>query len=611
MEALAPGSALSSPQGHMTATRRLAAILVADVVGYSRLIGLDEGGTLRALKTIRLEVFDPAIAAHNGRLVKTTGDGLLLEFGSVVDALRCAIQVRGQLAERNENLPADKRIEFRIGIHQGDVVVEDGELFGDGVNIAVRLEGLAEPGGICVSARVQEDAAGKLDVMFQDLGEQQLKNITRTTRVYALRREAVADLVVPRVTSVSTIAQPRVAPRLSIVVLPFANLSDDREQRYFADGITEDLTTDLSRIAGIFVISRNTAFTYRNKPVETKQIGRELQVRYVLEGSIRRSGNQVRINAQLIDAETDAHLWAERLDSMMGDLFSLQNEITSRIAVALNLELVRLEAARSINNPDAFDYVLRGRAALSRRPTTASYSEAVELFESALALDPLSVEAQSLLATVLANRVLNHMTETTGTDLKRAERLVAHALDASTRSSPVHYAKGQLLRAQDRHQEAIPEYETALALDRNCVAALAALGECKLYMGDIEEVIPLQEQAIRLSPRDPLIAVWYFWIGQAHLIQSRVGEAILWFEKARRANPELPYIHSHLAAAYGLKGDAEGAAAELAEARRLRGDRYASIANIRASDTSGPRKIRALYEAVLFTGLRKAGMPEE
>jgi adenylate cyclase len=408
------------------------------------------------------------------------------------------------------------------------------------------------------------------------------------------------------------VLQAIVAPPLSIVVLPFTNFSSHPEQQYFADGITEDLTSDLSRIADSFVISRNTAFTYRDKRVDTKQIGRELGVRYVLEGSVRRSGKQVRVSAQLIDATTDAHLWTERFDRDIGDLFALQNEITSRIAISLNLELVLAEAARPIDNPGAFDYVIRGRAALSRGPTRANDSEAINLFERALELDPRSVEAKSLLATALATRVLNHMTETAETDLIRVERLVAEASKVSPPSSLSYYAKGQLLRARSRHEEAIPEYETVLALDRNCVAALAALGECKLYIGCIEQIIPLEEQAIRLSPRDPLIAVWNWWIGLAHLLQSRVCEAIPWFEKACRANPELPYVHSHLAAAYGLIGDRQRAAAELAEARRLRSGRYSNISQLKAAmDVRVLPKVRALYDATFFAGLRKAGMPED
>ena len=368
--------------------RRLAAILAADVAGYSRLIEADEEGALSRLKTLRSEVIDPKIAGYHGRLVKTTGDGLLVEFASVVDALRCAVEMQTALAKSNDRMPPDRRIAFRIGINVGDIVVEDGDIFGDGVNVAARLDGLAEPGGICVSARVREDAAGKLDLAFEDIGEQSLKNIARPVRVYALRLKdgsvstepiatpqrrvmgiaivgaaAVAAVLVvatgawwlwpaskpastAAVASSTSVVQPLVAQRLSIIVLPFANLSSDPEQQYFADGITEDVTTDLSRIRHSFVISRNTAFTYRSKPIDTKQIGRELSVRYVLEGSVRRSGNKVRVNAQLIDAETDAHLWAEQFDGDMKDLLALQNEITSRIAVALNVELINREAAR-------------------------------------------------------------------------------------------------------------------------------------------------------------------------------------------------------------------------------------------------------------------------
>jgi TolB-like protein/class 3 adenylate cyclase len=367
-----------------TATRRLAAILAADVAGYSRLMGADEEGTLERLNAHRRELIDPKIAEHRGRIVKTTGDGLLAEFPSVVDAVRCAAEVQRGMLGREPDLPDEQRIRLRIGINLGDVIVEDHDIFGDGVNVAARLERLAAPDGICVSGTVRDHVGDRVPYAFEDKGEQSVKNIVRPVHVYALHSGANAatpstgvPLAVPRrgrtapaaiatavvgvllvaaggwwlwpatkpastaaVAAATSIAQP-VAPRLSIVVLPFANLGNDLDQQYFADGVTEDLTTDLSRIPGMFVISRNSAFTYRNKPVETRQIGRELGVRYVLEGSVQRSGHQVRVNAQLIDAETGAHLWAERFDRDIGDLFALQSEITSRIAIALNLELVR------------------------------------------------------------------------------------------------------------------------------------------------------------------------------------------------------------------------------------------------------------------------------
>jgi TolB-like protein len=401
------------------------------------------------------------------------------------------------------------------------------------------------------------------------------------------------------------------APRLSIVVLPFANLGSDPEQQYFVDGVTEDLTIDLSRIANMLVISRNTAFTYRDKQVDTKQIGRELGVRYVLEGSVRRSGNQLRVTAQLIDAATDAHLWADRFDRETGDLFAMQNEITSRIAVALNLEMVAAEAARPTQQPDAFDYILRGRAELSKAPAH-NYPEAINLFERALALDPGSVEAQSRLATALADRVLENLTDSRETDILRAEGLIGQALEASPLDPLAHFAKGVVLRVRGRPEEAILEFETVLAFNHNATGALFQLGWCKLMTGSIDEVIPLAEQGIRLSPRDPYIANWYWRMGMVHLLQSHTSDAVLWLEKARSVNSGLPGPHVMLASAYALKGETERAAAELAEARRLRQGSYSSIALLRATlGYWGVPKIRALYEATFFAGLRKAGMPEE
>ena len=633
----------------MASTRRLAAILAADVAGYSRLIGTDEEGTLHRVRSSRAEVIDPKIAEHHGRLVKTTGDGLLVEFGSVVDALRCAAEVQRNMAERNSGLVPSERLDFRVGVHQGDIVVEDGDIFGDGVNVAARLETLADPGGICVSARVQEDIAGKLDLTFEDLGEQSVKNIVRPIRAYALTADAVAALPraeIPAAPGLTTPQRSRYsrrwiaavaaagilvvgcslwwlwqspnrpaagtpAPRLSIVVLPFNNLSNDPEQQYFVDGVTEDLTTDLSRIVGSFVISRNTAFTYKGKSVDAKQIGRELGVRYVLEGSVQRSGKQIRVNTQLIDADTDAQLWAERFERDIGDLFALQNEVTGRIAIALNYALAGAEASRPTANPDAHDYVLRGRAALLKAPSPDSYAEAATMFERALALDPHSVDPQGLLAATLIGRVLDEMSTSAGADIARAEELVRQALTISPNSTLAHFVKGQVLRAQGQFDEAILEYETVLASDHNYLSALRGLANCKFFTGSIEEAVPLAEQTIRLSPRDPQIWFSYFQIGRTRLLQSRIDEAISWLEKARSADLLLPYVHGWLAAAYGLKGETERAATELAEARRLGGEgSYSSITRMRAGPMGLP-KIRALSEATFFAGLRKAGMPEE
>jgi TolB-like protein/DNA-binding SARP family transcriptional activator len=406
----------------------------------------------------------------------------------------------------------------------------------------------------------------------------------------------------------SALATP--VARLSVVVLPFANLSNDPEQQHFVDGITGDLTTDLSRIPDMLVISRNTAFTYRNKPVDTKQIGRELGVRYVLEGEVQRSANRVRVTAQLIDAESDAHLWAERFDGDAGDLFALQAEITNRIAVALDLELVDAAAARPVEHPDALDFILRGRATRLRPPSRENRDEAIDWFERALALDQESVAAKSWLAIGLTARALDFMTGTAAADIGRAEDLAERALAAAPRSSPARFAKGQVLRAQDRYDEAIPEYETVIALNRNWAHAYSHLGWCKFVTGSIEEAIAAQEQAIRLSPRDPQIGLFYFRIGFVHLLQSRTDEAIIWCEKARNATPAHPLFHTLLAAAYALKGEIEHAAAELAEARRLVGDdRYSSIAHLRAIVSWGAPK--TLVESTYFAGLRKAGVPDE
>jgi TolB-like protein/DNA-binding winged helix-turn-helix (wHTH) protein/Flp pilus assembly protein TadD len=399
-------------------------------------------------------------------------------------------------------------------------------------------------------------------------------------------------------------------PRLSIVVLPFANLSDDPGQDYFVDAITDDLTTDLSRLDGSFVISRNTAITYRGKPIAPKQIGRELGVRYVVEGSIRRSGSQIRANIQLIDSQTASHVWAERFDRDIGDLFALESEIASRIAIALNFAMIRVEATRPTANPDALDYLFRARAIALKPPTRESATEVIALFEQALALDPAADEVKVRLALSHIGRVLLQMSNPQVDDLARADDLLAQI---STGSARAHWAKAQLLRARHQYADAIPEYETAIALDRNFAGAYANLGHTKLLNGSLEEVVPLVEKAIRLSPRDPDLGYWYDLIGLMHLLHSRTSEAIIWLERARTASPARPFIHADLAAAYGIKGESERAVAELAEARRLNDDpnRYSSLAGRGRFGSDMTPNLRALYEATYILGLRKAGMPDE
>ncbi len=440
------------------ATRRLAAILAADVAGYSRLMGADEEGTLNRLKAHRRELVDPKIREHHGRIVKTTGDGMLVEFSSVVDAVRCAVEIQRAMADRSAEVPEDKRITFRIGVNLGDVIADSGDIYGDGVNIAARLEALAEPGGLCISRTVRDHIGDRLPYSFDDLGEQNVKNIAQPVHVYELTAASVrslpevatpsrligpsrrnrsrlpmlmADIVaaigigtavwwvwpkgnlspVPGQASVAASAQrppaaeAKSAPRLSIVVLPFSNLSNDPDQEYFADGITDDLTTDLSRISGSFVIARTTAFTYKGKPIDIRQIGRELGVRYVLEGSVRRTGDQVRVNAQLIDAESGAHLWADRFDTNRANLAEAQSEITGRLASTLNVELLsdasrRIEQEKKVD-PDARDLVMRGWAWWYRAASLGAQEEALRAFERALEIDPRSTDARIGIARLL------------------------------------------------------------------------------------------------------------------------------------------------------------------------------------------------------------------
>jgi adenylate cyclase len=625
--------------------RKLAVIFAADVAEYSRLMGQDEVGTLRRLQANRA-ILDPLIAAHHGRIFNTAGDSVMADFASPVDAVECAVAFQKAITHENAARPPGEQMRFRIGVHLGDVIVEGENLFGDGVNIAARLEALAEPGGICLSGAVRDQIGTRLPVAFVPLGEQRVKNIAEPVRAFkvagmssamsasAVRRASVHTRLVagaaailiaaagggwwlwsgrhlgPEVSAVPSATQPFSAPRLSIVVLPFANLSNDPEQEYFVDGITDDLTTDLSRIQGSLVIARNTAFNYKGKAIDAKQIGRDLGVRYVLEGSVQRSGKQVRINTQLIDAETGAQLWAERFDRDVGDLFALQNEITARIAYALQSQLAIAQSRRPTDNPDAMDYILRGRAVMNNPISRENYDKAEEYFAKALALDPKSVDAAAWLAVALTVRVTDELSDDPEVDLHRAEQLASQALAAAPPNDALpHYAKAQVLRAQSHFREAIPEYETAIALDPSRVPAYAHVGWCKFLTGSVDEALPYFEHAIRLNPSGPGIAPWYGRMGVIELLQSHVDEAVQSLEKASGENARLPFVHAYLAAAYALRGQTDRARAELAEAQKL-SKAYSSLADVEKSSWFDNSKIRALAEATYFPGLRKAGLPE-
>ena len=579
--------------------RRLAAIVAADVAGYSRLMGLDEVGTARTLREHR-KVTDALVAKHGGRLVKTTGDGVLLEFPSVVDAVECAVAVQTVMAERNEGIPQDRRMLYRIGINLGDILIEGDDILGDGVNVAARLEGIAEPGGICISSSAYDQVSGKVPVDFTDLGEQRLKNIARPIRAYAVGVSANTDRGVPPLSS---------APRLSIVVLPFANLGGDPEQEYFVDGVTESLTTDLSRISRAFVIARNTAFTFKGKAVDVKKLGRELNVRYVLEGSVQRGGNRLRVNVQLIDAETGNHLWAERFEKPIADLFDMQDEIVSRLANTLGAELIAAEAQRAERSPhpDAMDMVFQGKACFNKGLTPDYMSQARRFFEKALALEPENVEA--LVGTAQANVTIgaSFFTDDRMQHLTAAEAAVTKALSLAPNHPLAHFVLGLVQTYTNRAAQSIAEYERALALDRNLAGAHAYIGNAKLYLGRAGETQAHVEQALRLSPRDTLVYFWTMLVGLAKFWQGANDEAIVWLRRSLEANRNFSPTHFYLAAVLARVGELDDARATAQAGLAL--NPSFSIRRYRTNTPSNHPVYLAGRERV-YEGLRMAGVPE-
>jgi adenylate cyclase len=524
-------------------TRKLAAILVADVVGYSRLAGVDEDRTLARLRALRSDLFDPAIAVHRGRIVKRTGDGSIIEFRSVVDAVRCAIEVQTGLIERNAGLPPEKRIEFRVGIHVGDVVEEsDGDLMGDGVNIAARLESLAKPGAICLSEDAYRQVKSRLDLRVSDLGQTQLKNIAEPVRVYSLevgqpvrarplqspapadaaktlasKRSAGSAPLAAAIAALVLLAaagwylfgghltRPAQAGHLSIVVLPFANLSGDPSQDYFTDGVAENLTTELSRIRGSFVIARNTAFTYKGKSIDAKEIGKQLGVRYVLEGSVQREQNRVRVNAQLIDAESGAHLWAERFEEDVADLFKLQDQIVARLADGVGQQLVMAEAEKAGRSkaPDAIDLTMRGRAliqSMSQQATKEQNDAAIALFEQALKIDPNESDALAGLALAYARSKLRRWNPETNYAAKILD-LSERAIELDPNNVTAYLAKAFYMGFAHNWNEVIRIANAGLTIDPNSAALYAARGTAEGMVGRYDDRISDLETSRKLSPR--------------------------------------------------------------------------------------------------------------
>jgi TolB-like protein/class 3 adenylate cyclase len=588
----------------MPETRKLAAILAADVAGYSKLAGVDEERTLARLRALRSDLFDPTIALHHGRVVKRTGDGILIEFRSVVDAVRCAIEVQNSMIERNAGLPPERRIELRVGIHLGDVVEEsDGDLMGDGVNIAARLEGIAEPSGICLSEDAYRQVRDRLKEGFLDLGEKELKNIAWPVRAYAVKIGSAG--LMPAL-------EKTVPPRLSIVVLPFANIGGDPEQEYFVDGVTESLTTDLSRLPGAFVIARSTAFTYKGKAIDARQIGRDLGVRYVMEGSVQSGGNRIRVHAQLIDAETGAHVWAERFDKLRTDLFDMQDEITGRLARSLGIELVRLESWRAErkrpNNMDAIDLCLRGLAVRNQPFSLDRVREARSLFDAALRLDSQNVDALIGLSITHSSEVINLTSDKPAEQIRLADAAISKALAIAPGNAHAHYARARLLYASRATEQALRECELAISLDRNFAWAHAWAGFMKLLLGRAEETEAHVAEVMRLSPRDPRLGTWFTFSGISDLYLGRLDQAIDRLQKCVELSPKEMFVYLYLAAALALAGRANEAAEACATWRRSHPN--FTLAKFRA-ETRGDNPIYLAQRERVYEGLRRAGMPEE
>jgi adenylate cyclase len=581
--------------------RRLAAILAADVAGYSRLMGRDEAGTLNRLRTHRRELIDPEIAEHKGRIVKTTGDGLLVEFPSVVEAVACAVAVQRGIYERNVSV-AEDRIEFRIGINLGDVIVEDGDIHGDGVNVAARLEALAEPAGICISGTVRDHIGDRLDLAFDDMGEQALKNIARPVRVYQVRLTTAER--------VSTAAPSEVAPVLalpdkpSIAVLPFENMSSDPEQEFFADGIAEDIITALSRYPSLFVIARNSSFTYKGRAVDVKQVGRELGVRYVLEGSLRKSGNRIRVTAQLVEAGTGNHVWAERYDRDLADIFAVQDEITQAVTIAIAPAIAEAEQQRAMRKPpgslDAWAGYQRGLWHLSK-VSADDFVVAQKLFERGIEADPTFAGCYSGLALARLQASAIYQSLNPAEAQSSAEALARRAVACDTADAEARSCLGWALQARGELNGALAEIEHALAISPNLAVAHAQRGATLIFIGRPEEGLTAIETSIRLDPRDPFSAIRLLHIACGLYFSGEYEATVEAANRLIRSYPNFPMIHRWSAAAFGQLGRRAEAKEALDKAIQLAPAAFDMYVRNRVP------WFRPEDHAHLVEGLRKAG----
>jgi TolB-like protein/class 3 adenylate cyclase len=592
----------------MSGTRKIAAILVADVVGYGHLASTDEERTLARLRTLLGDLIEPAIAAHHGRIVKRTGDGFIAEFRSVVDAARCAIEVQTGMIERNVGVAPDRRIELRIGAHLGDVVEEaDGDLMGAGVNIAARLEGIGAAGAISMSEDFYRQLKGRLDAAVSDLGLKQLKNIADPIRVYSI--EIDAPLVAkPSPAPAREKAGP---PRLSIVVLPFANIGGGPEQEHFVDGVTESLTTDLSWIRGAVVIARNTAFTYKGKPIDVRAIARELNVRYVLEGSVQRAGARMRVNVQLIDAESGSHLWAERFDKPLADLFDMQDEIVARLANALNAQIAAVEARRAAQapNPDSLDLYFQGLAWFNKGMTPDNMVQTRSFYERALIADPDNVDATIASAAAEARAAASSIVNDPTVAFAEAEAKLLKVLFSLPDNAYCHMWLGLVEIFTRRAYEGIAECEHALALDRNLAHAHACIGIGKILTGRAEETELHTGEALRLSPRDTSAHIWMNVAALAKLHLGSYDHAVARYRRAIEANRSHPDAYFQIAAARAHLGRNDEARSAVNAGLALNPTYALSHARATRTARSDDPTYLAQLEPI-FDGMRKAGVPE-
>jgi len=581
--------------------RRLAAIMAADVVGYSRLMGADEEGTLASLRTLRRELIHPKFDQHKGRIVKTTGDGMLVEFASVVDAVRCAVEMQREMVVRNLGVPNDQRIEIRVGINLGDIIVEDGDIFGDGVNVAARLEALAEPGGICVSRVVRDQVRDKLDFSFDDMGEQAVKNIARPVRVFHVR--VTESAIAPPESPTPMLALP---DKPSLVVLPFQ--SGDPEQEYFVDGMVEEITTAIARLPWLFAIARNSAFTYKGRAVDVKQVAQELGVRYVLEGSVRKAGNRVRIAGQLIDTTTGAHIWAARFDGALDDIFELQDQVASSVAGAIEPKLRQSEIERASRKPTAnltaYDLYLRALAQ-SYRYTDEAFAEAVVLAREALAIDPSYTPAAAMVGWCRMLQRTQGWGALSDEDTGEACGLARQALEAARDDAEtIWQAALTLFFLAGEAAMAAAALDRAMALNPNSANAWLARGIIHAWRNQPEAAIEAIERARRLSPFDPYTFRNAYNLAIAHLAARRFEQAIEWADRALHDQPRTVTAMRVKVAALAHLGQLDEARAELS--RMLAIDPKLTIAGFLGSAHYQAPEVLELY----VTGLRLAGLPE-